>query len=367
MAEVFTMRTSERSTFKRCPQRWVWSIVEQLESNKSKPALWFGSAVHEALALWYQPGKKRGPHPAETILDFIDEGKKIYVTNDEEELQFAEARILGVQMMNRYVNFYGNDESWEMIAPEQTFQVWIPHPNGENKRWLRYVGTCDGIYIDLETGEVWLLEHKTAAQIKTTHLPLDDQAGSYWAIMNSKLRKMGILKGKQSIAGIKYNFLRKALDDERPHNPDGLATNKPLKKHYEEALLEQGAIDLSGKETLKQLEELAESQDLIVYGDVSASQPPPYFERVEVYRSISSRANMIRRIQAEGLHMEAIKTGALPVYKTPTRDCDWHCDFFRLCTIHEEGGEFFEDYKESEFHTRDPYADHRGNKKSAGE
>lgn len=355
--------------FKRCPQKWWWAYQEGLAPKQVKPALWFGTAVHEALAAWYLPGLKRGPHPAETILQILEPMKKIYVANDEDEGTFAEATLLGEQMMNRYVQTYGEDSSWNIIAPEQTFQVWIPHPKRPG-RWLRYVGTADGVYIDEETGEVWLLEHKTAAQIKTTHLPLDDQAGSYWAIMNSKLRKMGVLKPGQSIAGIKYNFMRKALDDERPHNHEGLATNKPIKKHYVEALLDHFGQDTPPGEMeawekdlpkmkIEELHGLAVVQKLDVFGDVSASQPPPYHERVDVYRSVNQRKKMIERIQSEGLHMEAIKNGTLPLFKTPTRDCDWYCEFFKLCQMHEEGAEYMDDYKESEFMTRDPYADHR--------
>ncbi len=365
------LRTSERGTFKRCPARWRWSYLENLVSIRNKPALWFGSAVHEALALWYLEGTTRGPHPAETIALVLEGMRKIVVYDEDDEAKYVDACLLGEQMMNRYVDFYGTNSSWDVIATEQTFQVWIPHPDGTNPRWIRYVGTADGVFRDLETDEIFLMEHKTAAALKTDHLPLDDQAGSYWAVMNSKLRTMGVLRKGDSIAGIRYNFLRKALNDERPKNEEGLYTNKPLKKHYIEALEAIGVTTIAGgtgsimleKAKLEDLETACRFGQITVLGETSERQPPPYFERVDVYRSQNQRKTMIRRIQDESLHMEAMRTGMLPIYKTPTRECSW-CEFFRLCQMDEQGSEFYEDFKEVEFVTRDPHADHR-NKKSA--
>lgn len=370
MTSTITVRTSERTTFKRCPQRWWWSHVENLESLRGKPALMFGSAVHEALAEWYGMGLNRGAHPAETIVMHLDEVRNVYVRDEESEGEWTDARELGVQMMNRYVDFYGTDPTWDVIATEQTFQVWIPHPKRPG-RWLRYVGTADGVYRDLETGEIKLMEHKTTASISTRHLPLDDQAGSYWAIMNSKLRKMGVLKARESISGIEYNFLRKALNDPRPRNDLGQFTNKPLKQHYIDAIYQDDVTEYGepalGKMKIEELASVADRRGLVVYGEVSASQPPPYFERFNVYRSVNERKTMIQRIQNEGLHMQAFRDGVLPLYKTPSQSgymaCTG-CDFFRLCQMHEQGDEFLEDYKAAEFKTRDPYADHR-NKKSA--
>lgn len=375
MASTFMVRTSERGTFKRCPQRWWWSHVENLTSIRSKPALWFGTAVHESLAEWYQQGTTRGAHPAETILKVLDPMRKIIVRDEEDEVKFVQAQELGVQMMNRYVDNYGTDPSWDVIATEQTFQVWIPHPK-RTGRWMRYVGTADGVYRDLDTGEIKLMEHKTASSISTSHLGLDDQAGSYWAIMNGKLRKMGVLGKRESIAGITYNILRKALNDERPQNADGLYTNKPIKKHYVDAIVSREGFpheDLPGetwtslgKWSIEDLKAQTDKWGITVFGEPSASQPPPYFERLDVYRSAAERKTMITRIQNEGLHMEAIRTGALPLYKTPSQSgflaCT-SCEFFRLCQMHESGEEYFEDYKAAEFITRDPYEDHR-NKKS---
>ena len=367
--ETFQMRTSERASFKRCPQKWHWSIVEGLKPLRAKTPLWFGSAWHEGMAAWYLKGLERGPHPAETFSATLAGDRKFLVANEEDELVYEDARAMGIEMAERYVETYGIDETWEVIAIEQPFQVWIPHPSLPKKRWLRYVGTWDGVIRDLLTGEVWLIEHKTAASLGTAHLPLDDQAGSYWMVANSKLRQMGVLKPGESIAGIRYSFARKARKDERPTDSQGRVTNKPIKKHFIEALSAAHVEGVSDKWKLETLAEKAEELKLVVLGDVSAVQPAPYFLREDVYRSVNQRKKMLQKIQNEALIMEGMRRGTLPLFKTPTQfggmPCT-SCEFFRLCRMDEQGDEFLQDFKESEFTVVDPYADHRYRKSSDG-
>src|SRR3546814_7851105 len=130
-------------------------------------------------------------------------------------------------MMEGYVDRYGEDDHWDVIATEQTFNLLISDPrvarlpSGKLKALIRYVGTFDGVYRDTGTGEIFLMEHKTAAGISTAHLPLDDQAGSYWYVATRVLRKQGLIGPRESIAGIMYNFMRKGLPDDRPTNERG--------------------------------------------------------------------------------------------------------------------------------------------------
>lgn len=372
---MLEMRTSERSSLKRCAQQWYWSTVEGLAPIRAANPLWFGSAVHEGLAAWYLPGFKRGPHPAETFDASLAGDRSFLVTNEEEEQEYTDARELGLDMLSRYVKQWGQDERWDVIATEKTFQVVFSRPaielfgipTPEVKRWLRYVGTWDGVYRDRDTGEIWLMEHKTAASIRVDHLSLDDQAGSYWAIANIMLRKAGILKPKESIAGIMYNFLRKALGDSRPFtyaaNGAKQYMNKPTKKeHYVSAITAHHGNHgpgLNGKETIAQLSDIAVNLGIEVYGDVSASQPPEYFQRWPVYRSVGERKTMIRRIQDEAIFAEAYRNGWLPVTKSPGKDTCTYCPFNRMCQLDESGDQdAVEELKESLYLIRNPYENH---------
>jgi len=363
---MLEMRTSERGSLGRCAQQWAWRHIEGLESNRAANPLWFGSAVHEALAAWYLPGLKRGPHPVETFESYLDGERTMLITSEDEEQEYVDARALGIDMLTRYVEKYGKDDSWFVIATEMKGSVVLPRPEmkifGRTRprvaRWLRYHFTWDGVYRDLKDDQVKLMEHKTAASIITSHLPLDNQAGSYHAVANQTLTKQGVLKEGEEIVAITYNFLRKAMADQRPRNADGYYTNKPVKQHYIDAIGE----GLTGKETLARLEEIAADLGLVVLGDVSKSQPPLYFERHEVYKTRAERETQIRRIQEEALFSEAYRKGFLPIVKSPSRDCGW-CPFSKMCEMDESGDQdAVEMIKELSYHKSSPYEVYNQNK-----
>jgi hypothetical protein len=360
---MLQMRTSERGSLKRCPQQWYWSQVEGLRPNTEASPLWFGSAVHEALAEWYLPGLKRGPHPAETFEKVLEGDRSVRINDEGDEELFVNARELGVDMLVRYVEEYGTDDHWDVIATEHQGNVILPRRNRvvfghrlpDVQHWLRYNFTWDGVYRDLRDGQIKLMEHKTAASISVEHLPLDDQAGSYWAIASQILQKNGTLKKGEEIVAIEYNFLRKAMRDERPRNANGYYTNKPQKVHYLEALADHFA--LTGKETIATLEGYAETVGITVLGEQSARQPPAFFERHTVYRSRAERRMQIERIKDEALLAEAYRKGHLPIVKAPDRQhCNW-CPFKRMCQLHESGDmEAVEAFKETQYHVEDPYS-----------
>lgn len=322
------LRTSERVAFKRCPQRWYWSYRQGLvPKGPINDNLWFGTGVHLALAEWYcGPGLTRGPHPAETWNVWVDDEiryMRTAISDNWREDKYIEAGELGTGILEAYVEQYGRDESWSIIAPETPFQIDIPSRSG-NRTLVTYAGTFDLVYRDLTDGKIKLGEHKTAKAISLSHLPLDDQAGSYWAIASQVLEHSGAIKKGEVLDTITYNFLRKSLPDQREQNAEGKYLNKN--------------------------------------GTISKVQPAPLFVREEVYRSSRERANQIERIANEAQWMNIIRSGKAPPYKTPTRDCSWDCSFYEMCMLHERGGDDWKEYKRSMFKVEDPYAAHRSRK-----
>jgi hypothetical protein len=320
--EIEMLRTSERRAAKRCWQRYEWGNLEGLTTTDPSAALWFGSGVHDVLAYYYgKTGFRRNLDFLDVWEKWCDEGSDDgeYVGAAEYGDKFnLELRALGRAMLKGYHEHWGGDKDWDVIATERTFQVRIPMPDGTH---VTYVGTWDGVYRHRVTKKVRLMEHKTAKAISNKHLSLDDQAGSYWAVAYTILAKEGILKPKQGIEGITYNYLRKALPDQRPRNKEG---------HYL-------------------------NQD----GRVSKSQPAPLFERFEIKRNARERAVQIQKIKNEVHHIRAIKDGSLPVTKNPTADCSWDCSFFQMCEVHDQGGTAWEEFRDAVFVERDPYQYHR--------
>lgn len=325
------IRTSERKLKKRCGQAWYWAYREGLRKNGQEAVpLWFGTGIHECLAQWYERGSKRGVHPADYWLDWVGEEERHVrtATNDDYNKDvWIDAHALGEAMMVGYVEKYGADDHWDVISTEQPFQLDIPYPEGPgvypgDRRILAiYAGTFDGAYRDLRDDTIWLMEHKTAKTISTAHLPLDDQAGAYWAVATKVLIAQGLLKKGEKISGIMYNFLRKGMPDERDKNDKGEALNKN--------------------------------------GSVSKNQPSPLFVREPVYRDRRERATQLRRIQVEALDMEFARNNPDMVTKNPTMDCSWGCAFFEMCQLHEKGGDDWKEFRDGAFKVQDPYADHR--------
>ena len=370
---MIELRTSERGAFKRCPQKWEWAIKEGYTPRRAANPLWFGQAVHIALAEWYLKGTSRGPEPAETFERVLDGDRAIRVPLDDADAdaEYVDARDLGVDMLEHYIEYYGVDTEWDVVSTEQTFEYWLPKLRSRNKRArdIRYLGTFDGVYRDQRTGFIWLMEHKTAAGINLNHLPLDYQAGSYWLVAEHVLKRKGLIGKNDHLAGIMFNFLRKSMRDTRPQDEQGQFRNKPTKEHYHAALKDAGApLEVYHRMKLSELQLLVRKLNIPrVLGDVSKSQPPPYFIRHPVYRSVAERRTQRLRIQQDAWHIErARQDPEYPIVKNPTKDCSWDCQFFNVCRLDEQGDrESVLDMFEGLYTTRDPYEDHRDHRKSA--
>lgn len=313
--------TSERKAFKRCHQRWWWGYRDGLKpSGAVSSKLWFGGGMHIVLAHWYGPGQKRRkdwPDVWEDFCDNDDMSNLIRERNADGEKEWVDARVLGRGMMDGYIDTYGRDRQWDVVFTEEPMKIMIPHPTIAGRTVGIFQTTFDGVVWDRDEDCFKLLEHKTAAAIQTSHLDLDEQAGAMWALATTVLRDKGILSSKERIAGIEYNFLRKALPPtDRPRNAKGLYLNKN--------------------------------------GSISKQQPAPFFHREFVTRTRVENTTQVRRIAEDMATMRKYRAGKLPLSKNPTRDCMWDCDFFALCKLHEQGAEWRE-FRDSMFKVTDPY------------
>lgn len=325
------LRTSERTAFRRCNKRWEWAYLCGLQS-KQKPAsaLWFGLGIHEALANWYGEGFDRGAVPADTWEDWT-EGEIRYIKanfadHDREwfdEPVYEQATELGIAMLDHYLEVYDDDPKLEILAIEQPFEIEIVDEQGQVIAIFR--SRFDGVAINHQFNHIELLEHKTAASIKLQHLPLDDQAGAYFAVATLVLRHQGILSKREHIEGINYNFLRKSRPDRRERNNAGAYLNKN--------------------------------------GSISKRQPPPAFIREFVDRSPREVKQQIRRIADEVTVMNKMRSGELPILKSITDMCP-SCPFFDMCRLHERGGTAWQEFRDLHYTVVNPYGDDR--KSAAG-
>lgn len=361
--ELPWVRTSERSSFKRCPQQWYWGYIEKIEpATQVMGAREFGTGIHLAMERFYQPGKERGVPLLETWDAWCAEQDKsgIKFETEEGETAWMDAKDLGRIILTEYMRVTKGDPDWTVIAAELHFQINV------NDQAVN-LGTIDLVVRDAD-GDIWIIDHKTCARFPNFDwLDLDDQNGSYSAVATTILRDKGLIGPREKVKGFLYNFIRKAEPDTRPLDDKGRARNKPVKRHYIEAILKHDAVDDQhyevatkawNKLTLAELDVEAKDRGLTVYGDISKTPYAPVVYRHRLPRTVKEKNRQLQRIQEDVQMMDMARKGQIPIMKVPTKDCPSFCDYFTLCRIDESKGDT-ETFKKRMFKPKDPYADHR--------
>jgi len=402
MTEIPFLRQSERLSFKRCPAAWHWAwnmglIPAMAPSN----ARWFGSCLHVALAEHYTPppganGFTRGRPMLESWAEIMADTFTVIASQkdfgDEQEKEWVDANELGAAMLTGYEKHYGLEPHWEVLSPEQRFKANIPYNARQNKSDVDFWEKMpDGKYItnlvgslDLPvrnhlTGQVEIIDHKSSGRkVSVDYLSKDDQIGTYIATTAPYLRSIGLMGPKEEVSAVIFNFLKKAFPpDPETVDDKGTIRNKPQKKHFIAAILEitpsavQLALDTDmgeaaplikelNKLTLPKLENRCNAMSLgKVWGDAAKNQGGPMFWREVIPRTRANRQRQVERIADEAEVMARIRSGDLPILKSPGEHCNW-CDFKDLCDV-DENGDDVEDFIKNVFKTQDPYADHREN------
>jgi hypothetical protein len=365
MPPALSVRTSERSTWKRCRQQWAYAYLELLKPKTEAPALRFGGLIHKALELRYPPGIKRGPHPAKSFAKLFDaelsEAETKWGFTDSEG-DWANARDLGIAMMDAYVDEYGKDERYKVLASEMTFRVPVLNPK-TGKVAFYYVGTIDGLWEDRHDKAKLLNDYKTTKNNPEDldYLALDDQADAYWTWGVDYLREQGVLKPKDKLKGMIYTYLRKGKPDPRPKNADGHALNKPKKPALVEAMDNLG-LETKGLTVDQLIAELeSNSVDTAQLGEISLDQRPPLFHREKVFRSDGEREFARPGAYAEAAEMHKARQGKMEIYMNPggappMNNCRF-CGFKELCEIKKLGGDVDAMIKAT-MKTWDPYDAH---------
>lgn len=205
---------SEINSFLRCRRQWdISSTSRQSLRHKTTPKVYFlvGSAVHAAIE-----AQAKGDDPFQALEDFIvDEAQNRIDAYTEvvgsgpssiEWQDFEEAADLARALVRQYFETFGQenplaDQGLKMVAAEVSFK--IPLRDG-----LDFVGTFDGVAVDLETeSKVWLVENKTVAQRPNTDvLRFSNQMVGYcWAFQ--------VLTGIP-VEGVLYNgIVKKPIEE----------------------------------------------------------------------------------------------------------------------------------------------------------
>ena len=362
----FTIRTSDRRTFRRCLRKW--DFQSSLRGNwqhigtEQNINFWFGSAIHFSMEDYHGENKFGDPRKAFWAY---------YQAFPADELPMgAEAHYeLGMAMLSYYLTWYKrhNDvtEFETALVEPETHQLYNPHQvkktnkmeyaveqsfilplstyvavdvNGKIRKAffnvqdsscisftyngvecdivpICYHGTMDRIVCD-KYGRYWILDYKTAKGADTNKLDTDDQISAYlWAF--------------EKWFGIKpYGFIYLQLTKEAVQEPKRLkngelSVDKKQKTTY--SLLKQEIINDYGTVN-------AAPSKLIQFLNHMASIESPEGDRFIRWDFVKRTPEQIKsteeHIMGELHHM---LWEDLYCYPSPTRDCIWDCPCRDLC------------------------------------
>jgi hypothetical protein len=260
--DIIPIHASDVSAFLRCRRYWDWTsparnnLRKRVEIDGINVPLWFGSGIHYALEMFYNPVLSRDPVEAfETWFNYQWEGgivthewlERTYdvkpITQGDTDMfsirglrdmhpdpsheEFMEYKELGIGMMTFYKEYAAKNDNFIVVSPEAKFSVPLgfemidyreQSPNYGKKVEVHARGMRDAITYSEETGKYAIMDHKTAAKVDEdyfTKLDTDPQCSTYiWASIEEA--KMYDLPYKE-IDSVLYNVLRKTFP--RPPTP----------------------------------------------------------------------------------------------------------------------------------------------------
>jgi hypothetical protein len=215
--ELYTITHSERQAFLSCQLKHHFAYEERLSAVRKAPALWIGTYVHLGLDAYYS-GKVDFLALTEAAIDAdIQKAKEDYPAmwpEDEEKLEGS--KVLVLAMLEGWPGFLAEhdlDQEFEIVATELEFELRLPTPNGGKSHCI-FRGKVDGIARHLPTGNLFLVEHKTAKQVGDSYieqLQRDPQVPAYMAGVRE-------CHGYETIGCI-YNILRQQMPGPRVKAP----------------------------------------------------------------------------------------------------------------------------------------------------
>lgn len=324
------IRTSDRATFRRCRRLWGWT--SHLKGNLrirgySATPLWLGSGVHFALEDLHGYNIYQSPVTAlEAYTSACRHAPRFPLPDDWEE-----ALELGVGMMKHYISWLETRdplptflfEGRPQVEVRANVPIELPEQFREYYSALIYRVTLDRVAID-EYDRLWIVEYKTAAQIRTDHLPTDAQVTAYsW---------LGSVLYDKEVAGLIYQQHRKDIPNEARILSSGkISTAKQQKTTaglYKKSLINlYGSIDTSPHENVACYNELLQRE---------TEDRDDFIQRDRVERNS-------HQIQAEGakilLELEDILNPDLPLYPNPTKECSY-CSLQSACVSLDDGSDW---------------------------
>ena len=298
---------SDVEQFLSCRTKWWFSSRAQHNLKPVNPNkhLLLGSAVHHALSAYYGSGRTRAEWNHDALLSgynaYIERAKEKILDLTDDLLEYFE---LGRKMVVNYLPWSQANDRFEVVMPE----VQLHYDFGE----YNFSGTCDGIVKDEQNG-IWLLEHKTAAQMPSSSILAYTLQASMYSWVAQQTPEIAALG---SFRGVMYNILRKAI----PVIPKALKTGGLARRS-----------NISSTPMFYMQAVKAAGLNPADYADFANTLDPNMFiMREYINTPISTLQQALWEFRAIAHQM----VNKPPIYRCAVlRNCSW-CDFKKLCGQH---------------------------------
>lgn len=383
--DVIPIHTSDIATYLSCRRKWDWTsparnnLRHKVQIFGVNENLWFGSGIHYALEMYYNPALQRDPVEAfttwfelqwnggEVTEDFLDRcydlNPKQFVSTGNEgtscymykiaglrdllpnpiEDEFLILRELGIGMMEFYKEYAAEHDDFEVVAAETVFSVPLgfeaidvreESPNFGKSLEVHARGKRDSIVYWPAKDRFGLFDHKTAAKVDEgyfAHLDKDPQTTNYiWASQQEAAQYDLPYKKIEQLC---YQALRKVF----PKPPTALQNGTPSLNRQDESC------------TAKMFEDYIRENNLTVWFEAN-DKAKNYYEFLLkegderfVVRRTSYRNQA--EVQAAGEHIRMIAKEMLSpdtaIYPNPRRDWDCvRCAFRAPCIAKDDGSDW---------------------------
>ncbi len=159
------------SEYRKCPRRFMLKYVYHLVPEYKSPALLFGIAIHEALARWAVT------QDIDSALFELDHSIMMSMINYADRTQAEKDLQRGTVMIKKYIETWEevDKEKYKVLAAELGFEVKLANQ-------FKFTGRVDTVVKEKDTGNVYILEHKTTGYslgAAAHNVMIGDQATAY--------------------------------------------------------------------------------------------------------------------------------------------------------------------------------------------
>ena len=189
-AEPIVVSWSEIDTFRQCPHKHRLGYQERWTSQGSSPALTRGIMWHALLEYHYK-SLQECPGDLERAGRVAWE----FALRDPRAVQDQEVLDLLMWMYTGYVEQWGADPDWEILAVEERYHVPLLTASGQRSRFVLKMGIDLAVKDRSMRNRIFLVDHKTGANLPAQkELDLADQFSTYmWGLRRSGMDVFGAM------------------------------------------------------------------------------------------------------------------------------------------------------------------------------